>query len=159
MSKCSCIYSAIVCDLQYLYSILALYMLEMFTFFDVLLYCVPTRLPCPHTHSRWVSLLHLIISDQCHTIPSLENQRKRFLFVPPSVGTFSSEWKSFCILASLGFANPLSIHVMSFLIFSSAQYIAKTFLLFSVARNPSLPLSSNRTQSQKKRLSKSVLMI
>ena len=141
------LHGAIVCDLQYLCAILALYMLEIFTFFDVLLYCVPTRLSCPHTHSRWVSLLHLIISDQCHTIPSLENQRKRFFFVPPSVGNLSSEWKSFCILAFLGFANPLSIHVMSFLNFSSAQYIAKMFFRFSIARNLSLPLSSNRTQS------------
>ena len=141
------LHGAIVCDLQYLYATLALYMLEIFTFFDVLLYCVPTRLSCPHTHSRWVSLLHLIISDQCHTIPSLENQRKRFFFVPPSVGNLSSEWKSFCTLAFLGFANPLSIHVMSFLNFSSAQYIAKMFFRFSIARNLSLPLSSNRTQS------------
>ena len=141
------LHGAIVCDLQYLYAILALYMLEIFTFFDVLLYCVPTRLSCPHTHSRWVSLLHLIISDQCHTIPSLENQRKRFFFVPPSVGNLSSEWKSFCILAFLGFANPLSIHVMSFPNFSPAQYIAEMFLLSSIARNPSLPLSSDRSQS------------
>ena len=139
------LHGAIVCDLQYLYAILALYMLEIFTFFDVLLYCVPTRLSCPHTHSRWVSLLHLIISNQCHTIPSLENQRKRFFFVPPSVGNLSSEWKSFCILAFVGFA--LSIHVMSFLNFSSAQYIAKMVFLFSIARNLSLPLSSDRTQS------------
>ena len=38
------LHGAIVCDLQYLYAILALYMLEIFTFFDVLLYCVPLRL-------------------------------------------------------------------------------------------------------------------
>ena len=141
------LHGAIVCDLQYLYAILALYMLKIFTFFDVLLYCAPARLSCPHTHSRWVSLLHLIISDQCHTIPSVENEQKRVFFIPPSVGNFSSERKSFCILAYLGSANPLSIHVMSNLNFLSAQYIAKMFLLFSIARNPSLPLSSDRTQS------------
>ena len=135
------LHGAIVCDLQYLYAILASYMLEIFTFFDVFLYCAPAGLSCPHTHSRWVSLLHLIISDQCHTIPSLKNERKRVFFTPPSVGNFSSEKKSFCILASLGFANPLPIHVMSFLNISPAQCIAKMFLLVSIARNLALPLS------------------
>ena len=148
MSRCPCIYSAIVCDLQSLYSILAFYMVEIFTFFDVLLYCVPTRLSCPHTHSRWVSLLHLIISDQCHTIPSLEYERKRFFFVPPSVGNFSSEWKSFFILASLGFANPLSIHVMSFLNFLNCSIYSKNVFAFQYSQKPfSLSLSSDRNQS------------
>ena len=80
--------------------------------------------------------------------PSLpENERKRVFFIPPSVGNFSSERKSFCILASIGLANPLSIHVMLFLNFSPAQHIAKMFLLFSIARNLSLPLSSDRTHN------------
>ena len=35
------LHGAIVCDLQYLYATLALYMLEIFTFFNVLLYCAP----------------------------------------------------------------------------------------------------------------------
>ena len=42
------LHGAIVCDLQYLYEILALYMLEIFTFFDVLLYCVPTTFHSPN---------------------------------------------------------------------------------------------------------------
>ena len=93
------LHGAIVCDLQYLYAILALYMLDIFTFFNVLLYCAPARLSCPNTHSRWLSLLYLTISDQCTcTIPSLEYERKRVLFIPPSVGNFSLERKSFCIL-------------------------------------------------------------
>ena len=33
-----------------------------------------------------------------YTIPSLEYERKRVLFIPPSVGNFSLERKSFCIL-------------------------------------------------------------
>ena len=80
--------------------------------------------------------------------PSLpEYEGKRVFFIPPSVGNFSSERKSFCILASLGLANPLSIHVMSFLNLSPAQHITKMFLLFRIARNLSLPLSSDRTQN------------
>ena len=68
------LHSAILCDLQYLYAILALYMLGELTTFNC------------------------IISDQCHTIPSLEYERKRVLFIPPSVSNFSLERKSFCIL-------------------------------------------------------------
>ena len=82
-----------------------------------------------------------LISDQCHPIPSLEYEWKRAIFIPPSVGNFSSERKSFCVLASLGFANPLSIHVMSFLNFAPPQCIAKMFLLISIARNLAFPLS------------------
>ena len=55
-----------------------------------------------------------------------EYERKRVFFIPPSVGSFSSPGKSFCILkylASLGFANILSINVMLFLNFSLRQYI------------------------------------
>ena len=33
-----------------------------------------------------------------YTIPSLEYERKRVLFIPPSAGNFSLEMKSFCIL-------------------------------------------------------------
>ena len=33
-----------------------------------------------------------------YTIPSLEFERKRVLFIPPSAGNFSLEMKSFCIL-------------------------------------------------------------
>ena len=38
------LHGAIVCDLQYLYAILASYMLEIFTFFDVFLYCAPCKI-------------------------------------------------------------------------------------------------------------------
>ena len=58
--------------------------------------------------------------------PPTEYERKRVFFIPPSVGSCSSPGKSFCILkylASLGFANPLSVNVMLFLNFSLPQYI------------------------------------
>ena len=67
-------------------------------------------------------------------------------FIPPSVGSFSSVGKSFSILqylASLGFSNPLSTHVMLFVHFSGPQYLAIIFLIISIARKPSL--SSDRT--------------
>ena len=77
-----------------------------------------------------------------YTIPFLlhtmtEYDRKRVFFIAPSFGSFSLAGKSFCILqylASLSFANPLSIHVMLFLHFSPPQYIAIIFLLLSIAR-------------------------
>ena len=61
--ECSCIIK--VCDLQYLYAILALYMLEIFKFF-MYYYIVPMQ-DChvQKTYSHWVTLLHLIISNQC----------------------------------------------------------------------------------------------
>ena len=95
--------------------------------------------------------------------PPTEYERKHVFSIPPSVGSFSLAGKSFCIvqyLVSLGFANPLSIHMMLFLHLSPPQYIAIIFLLliypessFSFSLFWPFPILENI------RLSKSVLMI
>ena len=137
-------------------------MIEIFKFFNVLLYCAHARLSCQHTHSRWVSLLHLKIIP-VYTIPSFAPHHDRvraetcLFFITPSFDSFSLAETSFCILqhlASLSFANPLSIHVMlSFFTVSiysnklfASQYSQKVLSFFPNISNP-------------RPVSKSVLMI
>ena len=90
------LHGAIVCDLQYLYAILALYMLEI-SFLCIIILC-----PCKIVMSEHAFTLGELTTFNyirpMYTIPSLEYERKRVLFIPPSVGNFSLERKSFCIL-------------------------------------------------------------
>ena len=93
------------------------------------------------------------------SVPPTEYERKRVFSIPPSVGSFSSAGKSFCILqylASSGFANPLSVHMMLFLHLSPPQYIAIIFLLLV---EPESVLSWPFPILENIRLSELVLMI
>ena len=159
------LHTAIVCDLQYLSAILALKLtcLRSLSFFWMNYNCPHARLWCWHTHSCWVSFLHLKSDQFRYTIPSFVPHHQSFrvlaavsFFIPPSVGSFSSIGKSFSILqylASLGFSNPLSTHVMLFVHFSAPQYLAIIFLILSIARNPSLSLSPRLSLSSDRTLS------
>ena len=90
-----------------------------------------------------------------------EYERKRVFFIAPSVGSFSSPGKSFCILkylASLGFANPLSINWRHFLI-SHFLNIYSHNLFASQYSQKALSLFRPYTILENKRMSKAVLMI
>ena len=117
-------YYYIVCDLQYLYAVLALKLTCLRSLSFLMYYnCPHSRLSCPHTHSCWVSFLHFKIRSVC-AIPSFVPHHLQSLsgnvsfFIPLSAGSFFFRWE--VVLhspVSLGFANPLSIHVMLFLHF------------------------------------------
>ena len=119
------LHTAIVSDLQYLYAILALNIIPGILKFFLCIIMVPMQ-DChlrTVTHSRCVHNSAFLAAPPTELT---EYERKRVFFIPPSVGSFSSPGKSFCILkylASLGFANILSINVMLFLNFSLPQYI------------------------------------
>ena len=106
-------------------------------------------------------------SDQCTqfrqfcSAPLTEYEQKRVFFIPPSVVSFSAAGKSFCILlylASLGFANPLSIHML-FLHYHRFSIQYNNYLFSSQYNLQESSLFRPYPILENKRLSKSVLMI
>ena len=122
--------------------------------------------PCKIVMSAYAFTLSELTAFKNHTsvhnsvFCSTEYERKRVFFIAPSFDSFSFAETSFCILqhlASLSFANPLSIHLMlSFFTVSifcnklfASQYSQKVLSFFRT-----YPILEN-----KRPVSKSVLMI